>query len=197
MLTTSSAPASRCTVVGPTSYQMSSQMFTPTRTPPMVKTGHSALAPEVALLVEDAVVGQQHLPVDRREPPAGGHRRAVVDAPAHLVRIGGRARVERLAVHQLGRAQDHGDRPAGGDQPLELPRGIGEELPLEQQVLGRIARDGQFRKRDHVGPPLLGLSHGASSIRSVLARRSPTVGLNCPRARRRDLITARWSACTA
>ena len=44
MLTITSAPAARCTAVGPTANQMSSHMFTPTGVPAMVKTGHSVPA---------------------------------------------------------------------------------------------------------------------------------------------------------
>jgi hypothetical protein len=44
MVTTSSAPASACRVVGPVGYQMSSQMFTAKEVPPSVNTGASVPA---------------------------------------------------------------------------------------------------------------------------------------------------------
>ncbi len=43
-LTTSSAPASACTVVGPAGYQMSSQTFTAKVVSPTAKTGASVPA---------------------------------------------------------------------------------------------------------------------------------------------------------
>ena len=49
---------------GPSGYQMSSQMFTPTSTPAIVEHGRLVPALEVALLVEDAVVRQELLVVD-------------------------------------------------------------------------------------------------------------------------------------
>ena len=50
MFTMTSAPAARCTVVGPTSYQMSSQMFTPTLMyfPQTVEEGQTAVEAAVA-----------------------------------------------------------------------------------------------------------------------------------------------------
>ena len=41
MLTMTSAPAPRWTMLGPSSYQMSSQTLTPTCTPLISNTGHS------------------------------------------------------------------------------------------------------------------------------------------------------------
>ena len=40
MFTINSAPADFWTPVGPTGYQMSSQILTPTDTPDMIPTGH-------------------------------------------------------------------------------------------------------------------------------------------------------------
>ena len=64
MLTIISAPAARWTTVGPTGYQMSSQMLTPTDAPLIRYTGQVSPGAEVAVFVEDAVVGQEHLVID-------------------------------------------------------------------------------------------------------------------------------------
>ena len=68
MLMMTSAPACAWSRVGPSGYQMSSQMLTPTSTPAITNTGDVAAALEVAVLVEHAVVRQELLVVAVDEP---------------------------------------------------------------------------------------------------------------------------------
>ena len=68
MLTISCAPASASSVAGGPGTQMSSQTVSPTVTPSTSISAAARAALEVAVLVEDAVVGQAVLAVDRRGP---------------------------------------------------------------------------------------------------------------------------------
>ena len=135
MLTITSAPAARCTAVGPTANQMSSQMFTPTG-----RAGDGedrALRPglEVALFVEHPVVRQVYLVV-----PA--HQLAVVQDRRRVIDVG-------VSVSE----PDHHGNVTGGRRHLpQLPDVLLDELRLEQQVLGGIPGYGELRKRDEIGP---------------------------------------------
>jgi hypothetical protein len=92
---------------------------------------------EVALLVEHAVVGQEHLAVDGRHLAVHEHRRAVVDV-----------------LGALGKP-DQGGYSAGVRRELLQRRGGGvEEVGLEQKVLGRVARERELRE-DHQRRALL------------------------------------------
>ncbi len=95
---------------------------------------------EVAVLVEDAVVGQEALAVDRL------HGAVVADD----------AGVVEVAV-EPGRADEHRLRARrGGDLVERAPRRPDEAGP-EQQVLGRVAGDGELGEEDEVGVDAAGL----------------------------------------
>ena len=96
--------------------------------------GRGALA-EVALLVEDAVVGQALLVVAGGDVPAAQERAGVVDA---LGRVLGVAEDDVDARHLAG------DR---GEGPLDP----GVEPRAQQQVLGRVAGQGQLGEEDQSG----------------------------------------------
>ena len=76
----SSAPPAAWSAIGPAGLQASSQIETPTLTPPIVKSWRGSVArSEVALLVEHRVVGQHALAVHARSSPSGAHRGRVVE----------------------------------------------------------------------------------------------------------------------
>ena len=79
MLTITSAPASASSLAGGPGSQMSSQTVRPIVVPLTRTTAGRSAGLEVALLVEDAVVGQEHLAVDALDLAVGEHREAVVD----------------------------------------------------------------------------------------------------------------------
>ena len=70
LMMTWAPPLWAAVTVGPQSSQMSSQMLSPTGTPEIVQHGDAIAGCEVALLVEDGVVGQKKLAVvaDHRSP---------------------------------------------------------------------------------------------------------------------------------
>ena len=84
---------------------------------------------EVAVLVEDAVVGEEALPVDRLDLAAGADR----------------ARVEEVAVEPRG-ADERDDVDAGGRDLAQRRLGRPHERRAQEQVLGRIARDRELRQ---------------------------------------------------
>ena len=154
MLMTSSAPAAAWAAIGPCGFQASSQMETPTRTPPMP---NSWVAPppggEVALLVEDAVVGKLLLVIDAADLARGAHRGGVVQ------------------VELLVDEADHGDAALGGRGHLgQGGQVVGHEPGLQQQVLGRVAGDRQLREDGHVGAGLLGDAEGRDDPLGVAAQ---------------------------
>ena len=159
MLRISVAPASASSLAGGPGSQMSSQTVSPTRAAPRPDVDHRTARPglEVALLVEDAVVGQVDLAVDRVHGAVGEHGGGVV----------------RL-LGALGEADD-GDDPAR--LASELPqraRGVREEVLLEQQVLGRVAGQRELGKQHELGARLA----RRADARANRARR-------CRRCRRR------------
>jgi len=88
---------------------------------------------EVALLVEDAVVGEVHLAVDRVDGAFVEDGKGVVDV-----------------FGALGKAH-HGDDPVGLGRELPQRRGgVREEVLLQQQVLGRVAGEGQLGEQHQV-----------------------------------------------
>ena len=89
---------------------------------------------EVALLVEDAVVRQEHLPVDALHLAVGEDGERVVDVLGVL--------------GEPTRATMSSD--LGGDLVDGAPAG-GEEMCLQQQVLRRIAVDGKLGEHDDLG----------------------------------------------
>ena len=82
---------------------------------------------EVAHLVEDAVVGQMDLAVDALHRAVGQHGRRVVDV-----------------VGALREADDRDDVLGVGGDPVDRVAHGGQEVLLEQQVLGRVAADGEL-----------------------------------------------------
>ena len=74
-----SAPPRACACAGPSGYQMSSQMLTPTSAPSARKTGAPEPSLEVAVLVEDAVVRQELLVVAVQDLAARDDGGGVVD----------------------------------------------------------------------------------------------------------------------
>ena len=88
---------------------------------------------EVALLVEDPVVGQQPLAVDAVDLALGAHRGRVVEVTAGVDEA------------------DYRRAPTGaGRHPVEGGPVVGYEAGLEQQILGWIPGDGQFGEHGQV-----------------------------------------------
>ena len=94
---------------------------------------------EVALLIEDAVVGQEDLVVD-------GLDLAVVDE-------GGR--VEDLAV-PIDEADDRRDSPGLCRDQVQLGQVVADEGGFEDQVLGRVSGDDELREAHDVGLGIAG-----------------------------------------
>ena len=89
---------------------------------------------EVAVLVEDPVVGEIHLAVYGGHPAVREHGRGVV----HVVGALRKAHHGRDPVRLRG-------------QLLERRRGGVQEARLQQQVLRRVSGEGQLREHDHRG----------------------------------------------
>ena len=79
MFTITSAPASASSLAGGPGSQMSSQTVRPIVVPFIRTSGGRVADLEVALLVEDAVVRQEHLAVDALDLAVGEDGQAVVD----------------------------------------------------------------------------------------------------------------------
>ena len=88
---------------------------------------------EVAVLVEDAVVGEEVLPVD-------GHHPAVCADGAGVCQV---------AIEERHADQRDGRRAGPGDL-VERPRGGLDEARAQEQVLGRVAGDRELGKHDEV-----------------------------------------------
>ena len=73
----------------------------------------------------------------------------MVDAVQFAVGREGGGVVDVL-VH-VDEADDDGQAAAGRDDPLQLAQVVADEARLQQQVLGRIARQGQLREDHQVG----------------------------------------------
>ena len=149
------APASASTDAGGPGYQMSSQIVSPTRTPPISINAGRVAGLEVAALVEDAVVGQQDLAV-------GGADRPSASTAAELYVAASRSGKPTTATMPVD---------LGGDL-LEGAAGGVEEVRLQPQVLGRVAGD-HLLGEDHQ------LRAGLAGLGDPL-RRS---GARCPRCR--------------
>src|SRR4029077_20990030 len=87
---------------------------------------------EVTLLVEDAVVGEEDLVVHGLD----------------LAPFYEGSRVEDVALF-VDEADDHRDVPGGGRDGVESCDVVADEGRLEDQVLGRVAGDGQLWKAHH------------------------------------------------
>ncbi len=94
---------------------------------------------EVAVLVEDAVVGEEAL---------------AVDGP-YLSSRADRARVEEVTV-EVRSADESGDVSRLGGDLGERPRRSLEEARSKQEVLGRVAGDGELWKEHEVGAGFAG-----------------------------------------
>ena len=92
---------------------------------------------EVAVLVKDPVVRKKHFVIHMDEPAVMHDRRRVGDA--------------FVGVHE---PDDRRDPPRLSGDLLERAQVVLHELRFEQQVLGRIAGDGELRKYDNVGAEL-------------------------------------------
>ncbi len=91
---------------------------------------------EVALLVEHAVIRQPLLVIRRPHRAAVQHH-------------GGVAQAFR---RRQGAADNGGDAPNPVAQPLQRGLHLGDEAGTQQQILRRIAGDGEFREDDQIGP---------------------------------------------
>src|SRR5918996_2619259 len=101
--------------------------------PPVLEQEEVATRREVAILVEDAVVGEEALAVDR----------------LHLAVGADRARVEEIAV-EMRRADENDDAASGcSDLAERRLRGADEARP-QQQVLRGVAGDGELGEEDEV-----------------------------------------------
>jgi hypothetical protein len=88
---------------------------------------------EVALLVEHAVVGQEHLAVDGPDLAVGQHGGRVVDV-----------------VGALGEADQRHDVADVRSQLVQRRAGGVAEVRLQQEVLGRVAGQGQLGEHDEL-----------------------------------------------
>ena len=155
MLRISVAPDWASSLAGGPGSQMSSQTVSPTRAAPACpqgdvddRTGRARL--EVALLVEHAVVGQVDLAVDRVDRPVGEDGGGVVDV-----------------LGALGEADD-GDEPVRlAGQLAQRGGGVGEEVLLEQQVLGRVAGEGELGEQHQLGARVAGRAHSRADALGV------------------------------
>ena len=108
MLTITSAPASATSLAGGPGSQMSSQIVRP-RVVPFEPRDRGRVADlEVALLVEHAVVGQEHLAVDAAHLAVGEHGQRVEDVLGVLGEPDQRDRV----AHVLREISSRARRPA-------------------------------------------------------------------------------------
>ena len=132
---------------------MSSQMLTPTLTPPIdVQLQRVGLVAgrEVAGLVEHRVVRQQTLAVGAEHPAVGAHG-------------GGVEQVEVLVD-----VAEHGDAPSRvAGQAGQRRLVVGDEAGLEDEVLGRVAGDRQLGEGGDVAAGLLGQVVGVEDLGDV------------------------------
>ena len=105
---------------------------------------------EVAVLVEDAVVGQEALAVDGLDLAGRADRTGVVEVA-----------VEVRRAHER-------DDPAGGPRDL-LQRALRrpDEAGAEQEVLRRVAGDRELGEEDEVGARVLGLGEATEDALAV------------------------------
>ena len=105
---------------------------------------------EVAHLVEDAVVGEVDLAVDRLHAAVGADRGGVVGV-----------------LGTLGEPDDRDDVHRLGGDPLQRLAGIGEEVLLEQEVLRRVAGDRELGEEDDLGTRLPRLAQAREDLLGV------------------------------
>ena len=99
-------------------------------------------------------------------------------------------RVVELTVARPGRADQERRSPVAGI-PGELADAVGDGIlkrGLEDQVLGRIARDRELARDHQIGGVRAGLGAGPADALDVCRPRSPTVGLIWASASARDSV---------
>ena len=97
---------------------------------------------EVAFFVENVVIGQASLAVDRRYPAVFNDRRGIVAPPVMLFRM----------------TDDQGDALDTAGQIVERPLAGAVEIRAQQQILRRVAAQRQFRRQQRLGAALPGLA---------------------------------------
>jgi hypothetical protein len=137
-------------------------METPTHAPATPKSGRLRARDEPALLVEHAVVGQEPLAVDPDHPPPAQTAAALAKP------IPPGAAPTKPTTRRT---------PPGGRRHL-FQRGhvVGHEAGLEEQILGRVARNGQLGHHAHVGPGMLGRGERGQDAVDI-ARQVPDDGV--------------------
>ena len=147
MLRSTLAPESACSRAGPPGYQMSSHTLTPTRSPLEVHDRGPRTLPEVAVLVEDAVVGEVVLVVAVQDLAARDHGAGVVEVGVEVDEADGGHHVLRNLPGEL----------------VQGPHVLLDKARAHQEVLGGVAGDGQLGEGDEVGArvdrPLQGVGH--------------------------------------
>ncbi len=119
-----------------------------------IQHGRGPAAREVSLLVEDAVVGEVHLPVTRGDTAPVEERGAVVDrAPAASRRFGG-ADYDRYS-------------PGGAGEGLELTLAVLEEGLFEQEVFGRVPAEDELGEGEQLHAAPFRLADPAADDRRV------------------------------
>ena len=150
MFTISRAPASASSDSGGPGCQMSSQIVRPDLDAVDLERRAARARLEVAQLVEHAVVGQVDLAVARLQRAVGEDRGRVVDV-----------------LGALGVADDRDDAGRGGGEAVQRRARVGEEVLLEQQVLGRVARQRELREAHELRAGVARLARSARDPRLV------------------------------
>ena len=152
-------------------HQASSQMCRPTRRPRITTGAIRSAGRKYRCSSKHVVVGQEHLVDVRRDAALLEHagRSWPRDAP-------GTSRC-------VGWPDDHGQSGRRlGRQLVDGPIARRNKPFPQQQILGRIAADDEFRGNQNVRARLPGLAGGRDRTNSQLPARSPTVGLSCASA---------------
>ena len=150
------APAAASLEAGGPGAQTSSQTVRPTFSPATSIVAGFVSGDEVALLVEDGVVGQPVLAVDRLHGAVGEHGERVV----------GVAEVA-AARNRLGEADEGDDLPDAASQLLDgAPVGL-DEVPLQVEVLGRVAGQAELGEDDQLGALVAGADDPLGDLRGV------------------------------
>ena len=105
---------------------------------------------EVAVLVEDAVVREVVLAIDASQLPVREHG----------------ARVREIPIEERA-ADERGDPLRRGGDLVERGAGGLDEARAEEQILGRIACDGELGEHDEIGPGAACLTDRVDDERSV------------------------------
>ena len=178
------APESACSRAGPPGYQMSSHTLTPTRVAVKIHDqGRPGTLPEVAVLVEDAVVWQVMFVVAVQYLATRDHGAGVVEVSVEVDEADGGHDALRNLPGEL----------------VERPHVLLDKARAHQEVLGRVAGDGQLgiARRDRA--PESTARSRASAILSTFPQISPTVVLIWASATLIHLIyrAGRLRACPA